>query len=91
MITWSQEQRSYYIPSINSTWGSRYGFETSHLPFIAAIKKDSIWTPELGKWLLENVGINHKNWEWWYDSNEDSWKFEFKNEEDKVMFILRWL
>ena len=69
---------------------SRYLSTDPHFPFIA-LTKDSIWCGDLANWLLDYVGENHKDWEWWWSTGCNSYLFEFKNEEDKVKFILRWL
>lgn len=74
----------------NSEIKSRYLSIDPHFSFIVLIK-DSIWCSELADWLLKYIGENHKNWEWWWSTDLQSYSFEFKNEEDKVKFILRWL
>lgn len=66
---------------------SRYKSNAPHLPFLVTTRKD-IWTVELSYWLLEYVGKNRKDWEWEWNN---VYMFGFKNEEDKVKFILKWL
>jgi len=75
------------VPYYHSEFSSRYRDDQQFL-FIVSICTDRFWTPELGSWLLQFIGKNHENWEWLWD---DTWIFEFKEEEDKVKFILRWL
>lgn len=83
----------------NSEFDSRWRSINPHFSFIVFIPNRvvNIWTYELAYWLLYNIGTNHEDWEWWWDSEWPSsghsagWKFEFKEEEDKVKFILRWL
>ncbi len=65
---------------------SRYLSTEPHFPFVVSISNFN-WTINIERWLL-NTGKNHEDWEWWYDGE---WKFEFKNEEDKVRFILQWV
>ena len=74
---------------------SRYLSTDPHFPFIVSI---NLWSDggshpfhddDLSCWLLDYIGENHKDWEWWW--NGGTWLFEFKREEDKVRFILRWV
>ncbi len=89
------------IPYLNDTeFESRWMSKNPHFPFVVCIpnwnsltnKYHPIWSYDLAYWLLFNVGSNHINWEWLWESYPVMcWKFEFKEEEDKVKFILRWL
>ncbi len=71
----------------NGLLHSRHLLDTPHFPFVVSFELD-IWSPELGTWLL-SIGKNHIQWEWWWQNG--IYNFEFKEEEDKVKFILRWL
>ncbi len=85
---------SSVIPFLGeSEFDSRWRSANPHFLFITSVPNRTlnIWTYELGYWLLYNIGTNHVNWEWWWDGKDICWKFEFKEEEDKVKFILRWL
>ena len=75
---------------LDEKFNSRFRDTTKHFPFIT-IFENNIWSDELGSWLINTVGENHINWEWWWNMHQNKYLFEFKYEEDKVKFILRWL
>lgn len=78
------------ITAMNSSgFDSRFKSNKPHFPFIVEIYDINHTNLKLGQWLLYNIGENHKCWEWWWIAGY--YKFEFKTEENKVKFILRWL
>ena len=89
------QKGSGHIPYFDkgSEFYSRVSSTHPHFLFVACIPAHcrTIWCYELAHWLIYNVGRNNKNWEWWWDDKDACCKFEFKEEEDKVKFILRWL
>lgn len=49
---------------------------------------------EIKKWLFSEVGNEYIEWAWTLHFPAHSFaydKFEFKHEEDKIKFILRWM
>ena len=83
-----------HTPTSDSEFNSRHKSKDPHFQFVVSIQDYNFWKVvdnKCRRWLLSNVGINHEDWEWWWDGSVRSYKFEFKHEEDKVKFILRWL
>ena len=77
-------------PDSGGELGSRYMQKTLHFPFVVRIYGYDWWTLRKKNWMY-NMGTNHVDWEWWWNSSDSCYLFEFKYEEDKVKFILRWL
>ncbi len=95
LTSWTAQR----IIAHNTALNSRYLSTDPHFSFIVAVT-ENIWKStehsfgdksDLSIWLQDEVGENHKDWEWWWSTASKAWLFEFKREEDKVKFILRWL
>jgi len=56
-------------------------------PYSVHISSKVRWKGGITKWLLENIGISARDWDYSWYKNE----LQFKTEEDRVKFILRWM
>jgi hypothetical protein len=44
---------------------------------------------EIEEWLKINIGNRFYGWDWFYNSNNDYWYIDIKNEADATMFKLK--